>query len=86
MKECYVCADQTSELRPYGPNCSWICFACATATPEATATTEAAFQARLGIAIAGMKAGQIIVLGVGDEGPKAMDFDKAFPGQEDKDE
>lgn len=40
-------ADSKSELRPYGPGGSLICFRCATATPEANAAAGAVFGALL---------------------------------------
>ena len=35
-KEQRVCCycPQTKDLRPYGPKGAWVCFPCATATPE----------------------------------------------------
>lgn len=39
--------DPNTELRPYGPGGSLICFRCAKATPEADARTKATFGALL---------------------------------------
>lgn len=53
--------DQESELRPYGPNRSWICFPCAMATPETRAETDRNFVAMLDdfkkIAVIGLEGG-----------------------------
>ena len=31
---CHYCATTERDLRPYGPGGSWVCFSCATETPE----------------------------------------------------
>lgn len=40
---CHYCETTERELRPYGPEGSWVCFPCATATPEREHGTEAQF-------------------------------------------
>ena len=49
MKVCTYCGkgEPDRELRPYGPGGAWVCFPCATATPEREAQTGAAFGALL---------------------------------------
>ena len=41
-RKCTYCGG-SSELRPYGPNGSDVCFTCATATPEREAQAKQAF-------------------------------------------
>jgi hypothetical protein len=72
MKDCYMCGAHDRELRPYGLNRQWVCFTCAFSTPEAEAAAKAAFDGQMATVVAGMKPGQVVVLGVGDEGPKAL--------------
>lgn len=59
---CYVC-HATDDLRPYGPNGQWVCFDCATRTPEAQAITAATFNVQLDAcgdaAIIGLDSGPI---------------------------
>ena len=44
---CIHCKTDQAELRPYGPNAAWLCFACMTATPEREAAAKAMFIAQL---------------------------------------
>ena len=44
---CHYCGPTDSELRPYGPGGSTVCFPCATSTPERETATGAAFGALL---------------------------------------
>lgn len=46
-ERCHYCGTQESELRPYGPRGTWVCFECATSTPEREAQAQAAFYAQL---------------------------------------
>ena len=46
-RECHYCGTGEKELRPYGPGGSWVCFACATETPEREAMAQGAFGALL---------------------------------------
>lgn len=43
---CSYCGEG-DDLRPYGPGGSWVCFLCATSTPERDAAAKAAFGALL---------------------------------------
>ena len=44
--KCHYC-NKTSDLRPYGPRGSMVCFECAMSTPERKAETEKNFGAQL---------------------------------------
>lgn len=44
---CHYCATTERDLRPYGPGGSWVCFSCATETPEREAQAQSAFGALL---------------------------------------
>lgn len=44
---CHYCQTTEKELRPYGPGGSWVCFPCATETPEREAQAKGAFGALL---------------------------------------
>jgi len=44
--KCHYCG-QTSDLRPYGPRGSMICFGCAMSSPERKAETEHNFSTQL---------------------------------------
>jgi hypothetical protein len=44
--QCHYCCAQ-SDLRPYGPQGSMVCFKCAMATPEREAETERHFAAQI---------------------------------------
>jgi hypothetical protein len=37
---CVYCSDTSTDLRPYGPNGSMVCFKCAMESPERTAQAE----------------------------------------------
>lgn len=84
MKVCGQCgraenfqADSKSELRPYGPGGSLICYRCAFATPEAEARTEAAFGALLEGAAAISPTG-LVAIGDGcEDGPRPFDPQEA---------
>ena len=47
MKACHYCNTSARALRPYGPNASWVCFDCATATPEREKQAESMFYNQL---------------------------------------
>ena len=61
-RTCHVC-HTTDDLRPYGPNCQWVCFDCATGTTDAQAATSLAFAAQLeacgDVAFIGLDSGPI---------------------------
>jgi len=44
--KCYYC-DKTSDLRPYGPRGSMVCFQCAMSTPDRQSETERNFRVQL---------------------------------------
>jgi hypothetical protein len=46
-RSCHFCQTTERDLRPYGPGGSWVCFPCATATPERDTAAQAAFGALL---------------------------------------
>lgn len=76
---CYACGRATDrtldergkftvELRPYGPGGSWVCHACANATPERREEWQAAFStligaseavSSIGVAAIGQEAGPV---------------------------
>lgn len=60
--------DPKSELRPYGPGGSLICYRCAFKDEESENRTEGAFGALLDAAVATSQTG-IIIIG-GKEGPR----------------
>lgn len=67
-KCCYLCSSPTEELRPYGPNGSWVCFSCAM-KPENLSETEKQFNSQLDSAIKSSKG--VIVLGE-ETGPRPL--------------
>lgn len=44
---CHYCSTTERDLRPYGPAGSWVCFPCATETPERKNQSQSAFGALL---------------------------------------
>ncbi len=46
---CHYCG-RSGDLRPYGPNHSFVCFTCATATPERNADAQRNFGRQLDVA------------------------------------
>jgi hypothetical protein len=44
---CHYCTTTEKELRPYGPGGTWVCYPCATATPEREQETARGFGALL---------------------------------------
>ena len=66
MDKCIYCGDtekkEEVELRPYGPDGAWVCFPCATETPEREKETVKAFHSQLD------GAGDIVLIGE-KEGP-----------------
>lgn len=62
MDTCYYCG-QPGDLRPYGPRCAMVCFACAMATPEREAITSQTFAVQL------HAAGPVAVLDGTEVGP-----------------
>ena len=47
LRACHYCETTEKELRPYGPGGSWVCFPCATSTPEREQVAQGAFGALL---------------------------------------
>lgn len=47
---CCYCDDKESELRPYGPKGSWVCFQCGT-SPDKIAETAKNFNSQLDAAL-----------------------------------
>jgi len=47
VNACHYCGAVERDLRPYGPGGAWVCFQCATETPEREAAAKAAFGALL---------------------------------------
>lgn len=73
--KCHYCGNAEKELRPYGPGGSWVCFPCATATPEREQHAQAAFGALLDGAEAISPSG---IVAIGEpEGPRPFDPDEA---------
>lgn len=64
-KVCIHCGT-AKELRPYGPNASWICFPCAMATPERQAITEKEYMRALDAAA---EVSDVILIG-SEDGPQ----------------
>lgn len=72
---CHYCGTTEKELRPYGPGGTWVCFPCATATPERESAMEAAFVALLDGATAISTTG---IVAIGQEaGPRPFDPEEA---------
>ena len=42
--ECFYCKKDDGDLRPYGPKCAFVCFACAMETPEREKETTENFK------------------------------------------
>lgn len=75
MRSCHYCGTTKEDLRPYGPEGSWVCFPCATATPEREAAAHAAFGALLDGAEAISPSG---IVAIGEpEGPRPFDPQEA---------
>lgn len=72
---CHYCGTGNADMRPYGPGGSWVCFPCATATPERDTETGSAFGAILEATSAISPTG---VVAIGDkEGPRPFDPQEA---------
>jgi hypothetical protein len=68
---CHYCGPTDREMRPYGPGGSWVCFPCATATPEREEKAKGAFGALLDGANAISPSG---VVAIGEQGgPRPFD-------------
>lgn len=69
---CYYCKEEfdAEDLRPYGPKCALVCFACAMATPEREKETEknleAQFEAAGELRVIGSGAGPFPLKNLGD--------------------
>lgn len=63
MKSCHYCGSETEDLRPYGPNHSYVCFKCAFATEERSQMVQNNFLSQLqaieGPVVIGTDAGPI---------------------------
>lgn len=63
MKACHYCGTDKEDLRPYGPNHSYVCFKCAFETPERAKEAENNFVTQLlavnGPVVIGTDAGPI---------------------------
>ena len=64
MKTCYYCGCADGEMRPYGPNMSYVCFDCGT-SPEHVDETDKNFAAQM------QAAGEVVLLT--DEGPVPLE-------------
>ena len=63
--------DRCTEMRPYGPGGSWVCYSCAFESPERKAVTEASLGALLEGSAAISPSG---VVAIGEtEGPRPFD-------------
>lgn len=69
---CHYCGNN-EDLRPYGPGGSFICYPCATATPEREAETARAFYVQLEAAAA---ISPIVVLNIDEGGPNPFIIDE----------
>lgn len=67
MLKCHYCATTEKELRPYGPGGAWVCYPCATATPEREQEAAQGFGALL--EAAGTIGGGVATIGHTD-GPR----------------
>lgn len=67
-ESCHYCGTTESDLRPYGPGGSWVCFTCATSTPEREKAAESAFGALLD---ATSEMSSVVVIG-DSEGPRPL--------------
>ncbi len=63
---CYLCG-RRDEIRPYGPNASWICFDCMIASPEREADAKRQFGAQLDAC------GDVAVIDGSSAGPYPLD-------------
>jgi len=68
-RQCYDCGT-THDLRPYGPNGSWVCYKCATSTPEreqaAMANMHSQMSAIDGPFVIGLEEGPVPLSSLGD--------------------
>jgi hypothetical protein len=76
MSACHYCGPTDRELRPYGPGGSWVCFPCATATPEREQLAGSAFGALLDATVS-VAPGGVVQIGT-KTGP--IPFNPAAPG------
>jgi hypothetical protein len=66
-KACYDCGTTEKELRPYGPNGSWVCFACAMSTPEREKQTDQMMELMMG------SSGGVLIIDGSDTGPYSLE-------------
>lgn len=64
-RSCHYCGTTDDDLRPYGPRGSWVCFPCATATPERNTAAQRAFGALLDANAAVSETGAVLLTGDG---------------------
>ncbi|GAA1138718.1 hypothetical protein [Nocardioides aquiterrae] len=70
---CHYCGTtEKDDLRPYGPGGSWVCFPCATATPEREQQAKNAFGALLDGAAA-MSPDNAVMIGT-EQGPRPVNL------------
>ena len=67
MNKCEQCGTTNKELRPYGPNGTWICFSCGM-SPALKKQTEANFISQLESATS---CGSVVLLGE-ESGPRPL--------------
>lgn len=67
--------DRCTELRPYGPGGSWVCYDCAFSTPERKTQTEGAFSVLLDGSSAISPTGAVVIGEV--SGPRPFDPNEA---------
>lgn len=68
VRACHYCGTP-DDLRPYGPGGSWVCFPCATSTPEREADAAGAFTALLDATTA---VAPVVAIGT-EDGPVPFD-------------
>lgn len=68
---CHYCASEDNDLRPYGPGGAWVCFPCATKTPDREDAAKGAFGALLDAA---ENISPLGVVAIGEQtGPRPFD-------------
>lgn len=67
---CYYGCGATTDLRPYGPGGTWICFPCMQAEPERARAASSAFLAQIDAAQAVSPHGFAVLDLFGESGPE----------------